>query len=399
MNSSIADNIARVQAQILAACQAAGRAHGSVQLLAVSKTWGPDAVRQAHAAGLTAFGENYIQEAVDKITALRDLPLQWHCIGPIQSNKTRLVAEHFDWVHSVDRLKIAQRLSEQRPAHLPPLQVCIQVNVDGGENKSGVSPQELPALAQAVAVLPRLQLRGLMTIPEPAETSAQMRWVHAQARVLFEALRQQGLAVRARRQGKRLGHPGRIAGIHRQGQLTNRSVKAAAFAQHHSLLRQGRHRWRARRLKLRGQSLARHGGRKTHGLGLVAALRGVAAHITQHRTGFDRRKLVLVTQQDQARCGRQGLQQGVHHFQVHHRGFVHDQHVHIERVGRVVSELAGPGPCAQQRVQGAGRANALDQRIQVQRPAHDFFGVFLDVFLGTFPVTFSGVSPCGVSRG
>lgn len=195
MNPSIADNIARVQAQIQAACQVAGRSTGSVQLLAVSKTWGPDAVRQAHAAGLTAFGENYIQEAVDKITALRDLPLQWHCIGPIQSNKTRLVAEHFDWVHSVDRLKIAQRLSEQRPADLPPLQVCIQVNVDGGETKSGVSPQELPALAQAVAALPRLQLRGLMTIPELAETDAQMRAVHAQAKTLLEALRQQGLSL------------------------------------------------------------------------------------------------------------------------------------------------------------------------------------------------------------
>jgi pyridoxal phosphate enzyme (YggS family) len=195
MSTLIADNIARVRAQIQAACQAADRAPDSVQLLAVSKTWSADAVRQAHAAGQTAFGENYIQEAVEKITALRDLPLQWHCIGPIQSNKTRLVAEHFDWVHSVDRLKIAQRLSEQRPAELPPLQVCIQVNVDGGENKSGASPQELPALAQAVAALPRLQLRGLMTIPEPAETDAQMRAVHRQAKDLFEQLRTQGLPL------------------------------------------------------------------------------------------------------------------------------------------------------------------------------------------------------------
>ena len=195
MNPSIADNIARVRAQIEAACQSSGHESSSVHLLAVSKTWGADAVRQAHAAGQTAFGENYIQEAVDKITALRDLPLEWHCIGPIQSNKTRLVAEHFDWVHSVDRLKIAQRLSEQRPAELPPLQVCIQVNVDGGDNKSGVSPQELPALAQTVAALPRLQLRGLMTIPEPAETEAQMRTVHAQAKALYEALRQQGLPL------------------------------------------------------------------------------------------------------------------------------------------------------------------------------------------------------------
>ena len=195
MNTLIADNIARVRAQMAAACQSAGRAPGSVQLLAVSKTWGTDAVRTAYSAGQTDFGENYIQEAVDKITRLRDLPLVWHCIGPIQSNKTRLVAEHFDWVHSIDRLKIAQRLSEQRPEHLPPLQVCIQVNVDGGDNKSGVRPQELTALAQAVAALPRLQLRGLMTIPEPAETDTQMRTVHAQAKALFESLRQQGLPL------------------------------------------------------------------------------------------------------------------------------------------------------------------------------------------------------------
>ena len=195
MNSLIAQNLAQVHAQIQAACQAAGRPSGSVQLLAVSKTWGPDAVRAAHAAGQTAFGENYIQEAVDKITALCDLPLMWHCIGPIQSNKTRLVAEHFDWVHSIDRLKIAQRLSEQRPEHLPPLQVCIQVNVDGGETKSGVSPSDLPELALAVAALPRLQLRGLMTIPEPAETEADMRAVHRQAKALFEQLRAQGLPL------------------------------------------------------------------------------------------------------------------------------------------------------------------------------------------------------------
>jgi pyridoxal phosphate enzyme (YggS family) len=195
MNTSIADNIARVRSQMAAASQSAGRAPGSVQLLAVSKTWSADAVRMAHAAGQTDFGENYIQEAVDKITHLRDLPLVWHCIGPIQSNKTRLVAEHFDWVHSIDRLKIAQRLSEQRPEHLPPLQVCIQVNVDGGQSKSGVSPLALPALAQAVAALPRLQLRGLMTIPEPAETDALMRAVHRQAKDLFEQLRAQGMPL------------------------------------------------------------------------------------------------------------------------------------------------------------------------------------------------------------
>ena len=195
MNASIADNLAQVHAQIHAACQAAGRADASVRLLAVSKTWGADAVRAAHAAGQTAFGENYIQEAVDKITVLRDLPLEWHCIGPIQSNKTRLVAEHFDWVHSIDRLKIAQRLSEQRPASLPPLQVCIQVNVDGGVTKSGVAPQDLPALAQAVAALPNLQLRGLMTIPEPAESPEAARAVHRQARQLLASLQAQGLTL------------------------------------------------------------------------------------------------------------------------------------------------------------------------------------------------------------
>jgi hypothetical protein len=195
MNTSIAENLSHVRAQIEAACQAAGRSPHSVSLLAVSKTWGPEAVRAAHAAGQSAFGENYIQEAVDKIGALQDLPLEWHCIGPIQSNKTRLVAEHFDWVHSIDRIKIAQRLSEQRPEHLPPLQVCIQVNVDGGDTKSGVSPPELPALAQAVATLPGLQLRGLMTIPEPAETDAQMRAVHRQGKDLFEQLRAQGLPL------------------------------------------------------------------------------------------------------------------------------------------------------------------------------------------------------------
>ena len=138
----IAKNLQTLRERIAAACGAAGREPGAVQLLAVSKTFDAQSVKQAFAAGQTAFGENYIQEAVQKITELRQLPLQWHCIGPIQSNKTRLVAEHFDWVHTVDRLKTAQRLSEQRPAHLPPLQVCIQVNVDGGASKSGVLPEE-----------------------------------------------------------------------------------------------------------------------------------------------------------------------------------------------------------------------------------------------------------------
>lgn len=185
----IADNLQAVQTRIRQACAAAGRRPDSVRLLAVSKTFGPDAVREAHAAGQMAFGENYIQEAVDKINALRDLPLQWHCIGPIQSNKTRLVAEHFDWVHSVDRLKIAQRLSDQRPGHLPPLQVCLQVNTDGGETKSGVRPDEVLDLARAVASLPRLALRGLMTIPDPVEGFEAEVALHRRATVLFDRVR------------------------------------------------------------------------------------------------------------------------------------------------------------------------------------------------------------------
>jgi pyridoxal phosphate enzyme (YggS family) len=163
--------------------------------LAVSKTFGADAVRAAHAAGQIAFGENYIQEAVDKIATLADLPLQWHCIGPIQSNKTRLVAGHFDWVHSVDRLKIAQRLSEQRPAGKTSLQICIQVNIDNGPNKAGVAPEAALELAQQIQALPHLQLRGLMTIPEPAADFAAACAVHARARQLFDALNAQGLGL------------------------------------------------------------------------------------------------------------------------------------------------------------------------------------------------------------
>jgi len=166
-----------------------------VTLLAVSKTFAADAVQAAFAAGQTDFGENYIQEAVDKITQLRHLPLVWHCIGPIQSNKTRLVAEHFDWVHTVDRLKIAQRLSEQRPAHLPPLQVCIQVNVDGGATKSGVAPDAALALAQTVASLPHMRLRGLMCIPEPAADFVAACAVFTRARDLFDAFNVAGLAL------------------------------------------------------------------------------------------------------------------------------------------------------------------------------------------------------------
>jgi hypothetical protein len=163
----------------------------------VSKTQPAAAVRAAHAAGQRAFGENYVQEGLAKIEALADLrpELEWHLIGPLQSNKTRVVAEAFDWVHSIDRLKIAQRLSEQRPAWAAPLQVCLQVNVSGEDSKSGVAPAGLPALAQAVAALPRLRLRGLMAIPEPAGDEAAQRLPHHALRELLEALHQQGLAL------------------------------------------------------------------------------------------------------------------------------------------------------------------------------------------------------------
>lgn len=171
--STIADNILHVSSRIQAATKAARRDENSVQLLAVSKTKPAEALREAYAAGLRDFGENYLQEALGKQLELADLPLIWHFIGPIQSNKTRSIAEHFAWVHSVDRLKIAQRLSEQRPADLPPLNICIQVNVSGEASKSGCTPQDLPALAQAISALPRLKLRGLMAIPEPTNDRAE----------------------------------------------------------------------------------------------------------------------------------------------------------------------------------------------------------------------------------
>ena len=193
--STIQTQLLAVRARINAACQAAHRSPQTVTLLAVSKTFGPEAVREAYAAGQTAFGENYIQEAVEKIAALRDLPLQWHCIGPIQSNKTRLVAEHFDWVHTIDRLKIAQRLSEQRPAHLPPLQLCLQVNVDGGDNKSGVPPPEALALAKAVAALPHVRLRGVMSIPEPTPDFVAALASLTAVRAVFNALNAEGLGL------------------------------------------------------------------------------------------------------------------------------------------------------------------------------------------------------------
>jgi len=192
----IASRLSALRDRLSAACKAAGRDPASVRLLAVSKTFGGDSVAQAIAAGQLAFGENYIAEGVEKIVALRQYPLlEWHCIGPVQSNKTRLVAEHFDWVQSVDRLKIAQRLNEQRPPHLSPLQLCLQVNVDGGANKSGVTPDELMALIQEVIKLPRLRLRGLMTIPEPTIDFATACAVHSEAKALFDKVNSAGLLM------------------------------------------------------------------------------------------------------------------------------------------------------------------------------------------------------------
>ncbi len=195
--ATISSNIQQVRARIAQACDSARRPVQSVTLLCVSKTFGPDAVRAAHAAGEHCFGENYVQEALDKIAALADLreSIEWHLIGPLQSNKTRVVAEQFDWVQSVDRLKIAQRLSEQRPAHLPPLQLCLQVNISGEASKSGLAPAEVPAVARAVAALPRVVLRGLMAIPEPAGDLHAQRVPHRALRELLEDLRAQGLAL------------------------------------------------------------------------------------------------------------------------------------------------------------------------------------------------------------
>lgn len=198
---TISEALAHTQERIARACHASGRSPGEVTLLAVGKTKPWDAIAQAAAAGQRDFGENYVQEGVDKIAqwrAQRDSApgdaalglqgLQWHLIGPLQSNKTREVAQHFDWVHSIDRLKIAQRLSEQRPAERPPLQVCLQVNISGQSSKSGVAPAQALALAQAVQALPRLRLRGLMSIPEPADDEAGRRAPHRALRELRDAL-------------------------------------------------------------------------------------------------------------------------------------------------------------------------------------------------------------------
>ena len=198
----IVPKLQQVRDRITTACMAAGRPADGVRLLAVSKTFPAAAVLEAMGDGQRAFGENYIAEGVEKIREVAawqashpgvfDGPAEWHCIGPVQSNKTRLVAENFDWVQSVDRLKIAQRLSEQRPANLPPLQVCIQVNIDAGANKSGVSPGEALELVGAIAKLPNLVLRGLMVIPEPAIDFVAACALHTSAKVLFDQLNASG---------------------------------------------------------------------------------------------------------------------------------------------------------------------------------------------------------------
>jgi pyridoxal phosphate enzyme (YggS family) len=195
--SYITDKLQAVTTQIVAAARNAGRDPSKIALLAVSKTVSPDGLLEAHAAGQRAFGENYLQEALDKMAALKDRApgIEWHFIGPIQSNKTRPIAENFAWVHTVERLKIAQRLSDQRPAGLPPLNICIQVNVSGEASKSGCTPQDLPALAHAVAGLPGLALRGLMTIPEPASSEAAQRRPLRELRELADRLRADGLAL------------------------------------------------------------------------------------------------------------------------------------------------------------------------------------------------------------
>ncbi|MDP2805709.1 MAG: YggS family pyridoxal phosphate-dependent enzyme [Gallionellaceae bacterium] len=193
--TAILSNLQAIHQAIEQAAKAAQRESASVHLLAVSKTFPAEVVREAYAAGQRAFGESYVQEAVDKINALHDLPLEWHFIGPIQSNKTRDIAANFSWVHGVDRLKIAQRLSEQRPADLPPLNICLQVNVSGEASKSGIAPAEAEALAREVVQLPKLKLRGLMAIPAPSDDFEQQRLPFAQLREMLQALDHEGIKL------------------------------------------------------------------------------------------------------------------------------------------------------------------------------------------------------------
>jgi pyridoxal phosphate enzyme (YggS family) len=193
--TAILSNLQATREAIAQAAKAARRDVAEVRLLAVSKTFPAESVREAFRAGQTAFGENYLQEALEKIAALRDLPLEWHFIGPIQSNKTRAIAENFAWVHSVDRLKVAERLSAQRPPQLPPLNICLQVNVSGEESKSGTVPEAVAQLAREVARLPQLRLRGLMAIPAPTADAAAQRAPFARMHALLVELNARGLAL------------------------------------------------------------------------------------------------------------------------------------------------------------------------------------------------------------
>jgi hypothetical protein len=193
--SAIASNLQAVRARIAKAAEQVGRSPQEITLLAVSKTWQLDCILAAADAEQRAFGENYVQEGVDKALATADLDLEWHFIGPLQSNKTRLVAEHFAWVHSLERIKIAERLSAQRPAELPPLQVCVQVNVSGEASKSGCAPADAAALCQQIADLPRLTLRGLMAIPEPADDFAAQRAPFRRLRNIYENIRALGIPL------------------------------------------------------------------------------------------------------------------------------------------------------------------------------------------------------------
>lgn len=193
--SAIATNLQAVRQRIATAALRFGRDPESVQLLAVSKTWPEGAIKEAAACGQHAFGENYVQEAVGKISSLANQNLSWHFIGPLQSNKTRLVAEQFDWVHSIDRLKIAERLSTQRPPDRTPLQICVEVNLCHENSKSGCAPADAPPLCRAIALLPHLQLRGLMAIPQPVEDFDQQRLLFRRLRQLKEQLAAEGIAL------------------------------------------------------------------------------------------------------------------------------------------------------------------------------------------------------------